>query len=253
MFNITLLLKKEGNMLRKVLALSAVVIFVLGIGCSNGQGPTTPTKGSQADIEAYFNSFDLSNPVVGEFTITGFDGNVISTGKLARQDGQIVIVDERGAQVDVDLTPLNLMICFVTYNNPAGTISTGPNAGLPYYYINQTVDYDIGILSLLNQQIGQLNPPFGYTGPAELTAEMHYAAFGVNNEIIAGPIMPGAPTFNWSGIISPGYQSLNDLYFIPNGTLPGLDVTTVRVQAPIFFGMLDLIFYDGVAGVWDPQ
>jgi hypothetical protein len=241
--------------MKKLLVITALIALFLGIGCSSN--PTVPNEGAK-DLNTFFNSFDLSNPAVGQFTYTDYDGNVLATGTLGRSDDDsFYVIENRGVQadwfVDPDFTPLGLLICYVTYNNPAGTIPSGPNAGLPYYYIHQTVDYDINILSLFNQQIGVLNPPFGYSGPAELDATMHYAAFDSDGKVIAGGIMPGVPLYEWSGIISPGYQVLNDTYYIPTGTSPGLNVTKCRVTAPVFFGLIEVIFYDGVAGIWDPQ
>ena len=237
--------------MKKVLLLMVVTGLLFGIGCSSN--PTVP-QDSPKDLNTFFNSFDLSNPAVGEFTYSDFDGNVLSAGTLGRaDDNSFYIIDSRSrhAALDVDLTPLGLIICFVTYNNPAGTIPSGPNAGLPYYYLHQTVDYDIHVLSL-NEQIGVPDPPFGYSGPAELTATMHYASFDVDGKVVAGALMPGNPTFNWNGVISPGYQKMNDTYYIPTGTLPGLDVTKCKITAPVLFGLIDVIFYDGVAGIWDP-
>lgn len=239
-------------MLRKVLAFAAVAVFLIGVGCSNGTGPVTPDKTVQTP-EEYFNSFDLSNPVVAEFTYTDYDGNLIATGLLGRNDDGLYLIESRGAQVDVDLTPLGAVLILVTYNNPAGTIPTGPNAGLPYYYIGQTIDYDINILSMFWHNIGDPNSgPFGYSGPAELTCEMRYAAFSGDGQIIPGALLPGSPIFYWTGIINPGYQVINDTYYIPPGTTPGLDVTTARLTAPIFFGIIDIIFFDGIAGIFDP-
>ena len=201
----------------------------------------------------YFNSFDLSSPVIAEVTYSDLEGNVLATGTLGRTDsGDLYVIESRGTQVDLDVTPLAFINVFITYNNPAGTIPSGPNAGLPYYYVGQTVDYNINILSVLWSQIGDPSDPFGYSGPAALQAEMHYAAFDANGKVVAGALMPGAPIYNWTGVISPGYQMLNDTYYIPGGTTAGLNVTTARVTAPIFLGLIDVIFFDGVAGVWDP-
>jgi len=236
-------------MLRKVLALAAVAVFLIGVGCSNGSNPVAPDKSNQS-LEQFFNSFDLSSPIVGEYTYTDLQGNVLSHGTLGRNDDGFYVIENRGAQVDINLTPLGLINCWVTYNNPAGTILTGPNAGLPYYYIGQTIDYDINILSLLWFNIGG---PGGLGSVAEVTAEMHYASWGQYGEIVPGGLLPGDPIFNWSGVISPGYQVLNDTYYIPPGTIPGLDVTTVRISAPVYFGLFDIVFFDGVAGIWDPQ
>jgi len=236
--------------MKKVLLFAALAVFLFGISCASN--PTVPND--TRDVDDYFNSFDLSGSVVGVITYTDYDGNVLAAGKIGRaDDNSFYMIETRGAAEDVDFTALNLLICYVTYNNPQGTIPSGPNAGLPYYYIGQTVDYDINILSLFWEQIGSTDPPWGYSGPAELTATMHYAAFDSDGKVIAGGLMLGAPTFEWEGIISPGYQKLNDTYYIPSGTSPGLNVTKCKITAPVFFGLIDVIFYDGVAGIWDPQ
>ena len=241
---------------RKVLLLATLIVLVLGIGCSSGSSPVVPGKDVQTNMADFFNSYDLSSPVVGEYTLTDYSGNIIAAGKIAKdENGEQYLTETRGLDgngIPVDMTPLELLKVFVSYNNPAGTIQTGPNAGLPYYYLHQTVDYNINILSLVTYQIGVNNPPFSFSGPAAMTAEMHYAAFGINSEVIAGPLMPGAPIFNWTGVISPGYQFVNDTYYIPSGTIAGLDVTTVHIEAPIFLGIFDWVYFDGVAGIWDP-
>jgi hypothetical protein len=240
-------------MIKKLVALAAVAMLMIGMGCANSSSPIIPEKNSQTSPEQFFNQFDLSNPVVAAYTYKDDQGNVLASGKLGRNDNGLYVIESRGAQFDLDLTPLHLLDVVVTYNNPAGTIMTGPNAGLPYYYIGQTVDYNIDILSMMNGNIGGYNPPFGYAGPAQLTAMMCYADFGVGGEIIVGGPLPGAPEYDWEGIISPGYQTLNDTFAIVPGTLPGLDVTTCEIEAPIMFGLIDIIFFDGIAGIWDPQ
>ena len=225
---------------------------VAGGAAASGTGPVTPDKGAQTP-EEYFNSFDLSNPVVAEFTYTDYDGNLIASGQFGRNEDGLYLIQSRGAQDDIDVTALGALIILVTYNNPAGTIPTGPNAGLPYYYIGQTIDYDINILSLFWHSIGDPAGGFGYSGPAELTAEMRYAAFGSEGQIISGDLLPGDPIFYWTGIVNPGYQKINDLFTIVPGTIPGLDVTTARLTAPIFFGIFDIVFFDGIAGIFDPS
>ena len=239
-------------MLRKLLALAAVTMLVIGMGCSGGSGPILPDKENQSNPEEFFNTFDLSNPVVGEYNYYDLDGTLISSGSLGRVGDELVILESRGAQIDVDATALGLVNCWVTYNNPQGTIQTGPNAGLPYYYIGQTIDYDINMLSTFWGNIGGYVPPYGWLGPAVVTAEMRYASFNQYGQIIPGGLLPGASTFVWSGIISPGYQTVNDQFLIVSGTQPGLDVTTVRIEAPVFLGIFDIVFFDGIAGIWDP-
>jgi hypothetical protein len=235
-------------MLKKVLALVAAMMLLVAFGCSSTTSPVVPDKDGMNTPEEYFNQFDLSNPVVGEFTYSDLEGNVLSYGQLGRNDdNSFYIIDQRGAQIDFDVTPLGLVLAFVTYNNPAGTIPTGPNAGLPYYYLGQTVDYDINLVSLFYQAIGS------DAYPAEVKAEMHFASWDTNGEIVVGGLMVGDPTYTWYGIITPGYNVLNDTYYIAPGNTPGLNVTTVKISAPVFFGMIDVIFFDGVAGIWDPQ
>lgn len=238
--------ERRKRMLRKVLVMLGLAVLVISAGCSSS--PVTPDK--SADMIDFFNSFDLSNPVVAEYTYTDLEGNVLASGYLGRNDDGLYIVD-RASQTDIDATPLGLVNIFITYNNPAGTIPSGPNAGLPFYYIGQTVDYDINIVSFFNQQIGA---PGGYgSGPAQLTCEMRYAYIDSNGQVQPGGLMPGAPTYSWSGVVSQGYQFLNDTYYIPGGTIPGLNVTTARLTAPILFGTFDVVFFDGTAGIWDPQ
>lgn len=241
-------------MLRRVLALAAVAGLFIGFGCSGGNSPTMPDKASQTSLEDFFNSYDLSSPVVARYTYTDNNGNVMASGSLGRNEDGLYVIESRGAQ-DIPLVPVGIIIAIVTYNNPAGTIQTGPNSGLPYYYINQTMDYDINLISLMNSPIGGVfNPldPFSWSGPAQLTAEQHYASFDPFGVIIAGSPLPGAYAFNWTGIIGTGYTVLNDQFTIVPGTIPGLDVTTVEIHAPWFLGIFDVYFFDGVAGIWDP-
>lgn len=247
-------------MLRKLLAFAAIAVFVLGVGCSGGSSPTMPDKGSQT-IEDYFNSLDpITSEAVAEATYTDLDGNVICSALIGRDDnGDLYVMETRSAQdcedCVVDWTCMCLMHVWVIYKNPAGTIMTGPYAGLPYYYIGQTVDYDVCILSLYWGNIGGWDPPFGWAGPANFWAEMHYASIDAMGRVIAGGLMPGAPTWHWTGIITPGYQCFADPdgYYIPGGTIPGLNVTTVKVMAPVLMGNVCILFFDCVAGIWDPQ
>jgi hypothetical protein len=239
------------------IALAVIALLFIGIGCSGASSPTTPDKSNQS-MENFFNSFDLSGKAVATYSYTDSDGKLVTSGTLGRdKDGSLYSIESRGAQFDVPLAFLHLVNCWIVYNNPAGTMPSGPNAGLPYYYLGQTVDYDIDVLSMMSKPIGGFHPPFGYWGNATLTAEMHYAEWDPADmgAIIVGDPLPGAYQFVWEGIINPGYMMppLNDTFHIENNTLPGLDVTTCRITAPIFFGIFDIIFFDGVAGIWDPQ
>jgi hypothetical protein len=232
-------------MFKNIEALAAITLFLFGIGCS-GSTPVVPDKGSQGSPEEYFNQFDLSSPVVAEYTYTDDAGTVLASGKLGRNDDGLYVIENRGGQFDLDFSPLNLVNCWVIYNNPRGTIDSGPNAGLPYYYLGDTVDYSILMLNRTHNTIG------GTNWPAQVTAEMRYAEFDEYGVIEEGDLLPGEPTYVWSGQIGSGYSSLNDLFTIVPGTQAGLDVTCVEVEAPIFFGMLNIIFFDDIAGVWDP-
>jgi hypothetical protein len=236
------------------IALAVVALLLIGIGCSGGSTPVLPDKSNQS-IESYFNSFDLSGNAVAKYSYTDTNGNVLATGTLGRDKDGLYTVESRGAQIDIPLSVLHLVNCWVVYNNPAGTIMTGPNAGLPYYYLGQTVEYDCNVLSMIDEPIGGYNPPFGYFGDASLTAEMRYADFDDDGDIICGDPLPGAYSYEWSGIINPGYMlpALHDSFYIEPGTNPGLDVTCVEIEAPIFFGIFDIIFFDGIAGIWDPK
>jgi len=237
--------------LKKAFILAVALLVFVGVGCASGSVPTVPDKGTQS-IEEFFNSFDLSKPAVAEFRYTDMEGNVLASGLLGRDENGLYVLESREAQgFKIKIGWLGLMNCWVAYLNPAGTIQTGPNAGLPYYYIGQTVEYDINILSFLQYSIG--GPPCPWSGPAKVTAEMRYASYGPFGNIIAGAPMPGDYQFVWTGVIYTGYQKLFDTYYIPSGTNPGLNVTTVRVEAPVFFGLFDIIFFDAVAGIWDPQ
>ena len=233
--------------MRSLMAIFAVMVVLFTMGCTNGTDPVTPRDTQTPD--EYFNSFDLSNPAVAEFTYYDTQGNVLASGLLGRNDDGMYLIESRGAQIEINLVPLGIVNCYVTYNNPHGTIGGGPNTGLPYYLIGQTVDYDVDIVSYYFKNIGGTT---GGDGLALVTAEMHYASWDTNGLLVVGGMLPGLPVYTWSGIIVPGYQVLNDTFLIVAGTNPGLDVTTVRVEAPIFFGLYDVIYFDGVAGIWDP-
>lgn len=234
-------------MLRKVLALTVAAVLVVGLGCSNGSNPTVPDKNTQISMYDFFNSFDLNSEAVAEFTYTDLDGNLMATGTLGRNDDGLYIIENRGAQIDIDLTPLSLIDCMVTYDNPAGTIPSGPNAGLPFYYIGQTMDYSVHVFNYLWQSIGG----GGFGSGADVIAVQCSATWSGPN-IIVGPPLPGASTYSWFGTLPVGYTLLQDSFYIGPGCPPGLDVTTVRIAAPIFFGIFDIVFFDGIAGVWDP-
>ena len=239
-------------MFKKVLVFAAVAVFLIGVGCSNGTNPVTPDK--TTSIEDYFNSFDLSNPAIGECTYYSTDGQVLSTAVIGRNDdNSLYIIESRGAQQVIDLTPMNFLTMWVTYQNPRGTIQTGPNMGLPWYYIGDTFTYDVHCWSWLFFPIGGINPPYGGFGPAHIRSEMHYSYFDTDGRIQAGPAMLGQFWHDWYGEISMGYNTYNDDYYIPGGSTPGLNVTTCFVHVFVSFGFVEYIFFDGVAGIWDPQ
>jgi hypothetical protein len=237
---------QHKNMLRKVLAFAVAAVLVIGLGCSSGSNPTVPAKSNQQSMQDFFNSFPLNSEVVAKFTYTDLDGNLLATGTLGRNDDGLYIIESRGAQQDIDLTPLGLVDALVTYDNPAGTIPSGPNAGLPFYYIGNTMNYSIHLFNYLWRQIG------GYGYNAIVEAVQCSASWDGDGNIVIGDPLPGESTYVWTGILPVGYTLLQDSYYIPPGAPPGLDVTTVKVHAPVLFGMYDIIFFDGIAGVWDP-
>lgn len=196
----------------------------------------------------FFNSFDINGDVVAKFTYTDLDGNLMATGTLGRNDDGLYIIESRGAQIDIDLIPLGLVDCMVTYDDPAGTIPSGPNAGLPFYYLGQTMHYTINIFNYLYTSIGG----GGYGSHADVTAIQCEADWDDDGNIVVGDPLPGESTFDWEGVLSVGATALHDGYYIDPGCPPGLDVTTVRISAPVFFGIYDIIFFDGIAGNWDP-
>ena len=143
-------------MLRRLLVLAAVAMLAIGVGCSNGSGPTAPGKTNWTSMVDYLNPLPPVGDACAKFTYTAKDGQVFASGLLGRnKDGSLYIIQSRGAQLDI--SSLGWISCYVTFNNPSGTIPTGPYSGLPFYYIGQTVNYDINMLSLL--KIDQGTPP----------------------------------------------------------------------------------------------
>lgn len=231
--------------MKKYFVLAAIAFLLLGLGCSNATSPLVPDKG--ADVNTFFSQFDLSSPVVGEFVYSDYDGNVIATGQVGKNADGFYVINERDAQKVLDLRPLGLVDISITYNNPAGTIDSGPNAGLPYYYVGQTVDYDINVTNMAGYTIGDAGCSCG------LTAEMRYATWDSNGDPVPGNLMPGSPIYSYTGLIYVGVNVFNDLYYIPGGTTPGLNVTTVRLDWDTCNGLFTLLYFDDVAGVWDPK
>lgn len=231
--------------MKKYFVLAAIALLLLGLGCSNATSPVIPDK---MGVNDFFNQFDLSSPVVGEFIYSDKDGNVVATGQVGKNENGFYILNERSSQHRIyDLRPLNFVDISITYNNPAGTIDSGPNAGLPYYYVGQTVDYDINIENNAGDVIGVSDCG------CDVTAEMRYASWDSNGDPVPGALMPGSPVYNWTGILYEGLNVLNDTYYIPGGTTPGLNVTTVRLDWDACNGLITFLYFDDVAGVWDPQ
>jgi len=232
-------------MIRNILALAVVVLMVIGLGCSSASNPTTP--GKDLTVDQYFNQFDLSSPVVGQFMLADKEGNVMSSGMLGRNDDGLYVIDGRNADFIINMIPLELIDIDITYNNPAGTIPSGPNAGLPYYYLGQTIDYDILVTNKDTE-------PIGYDDcGADLTVEMRYATWDTNGKPVPGALLPGSPIFTYNGVFYVGPNELNDTYYIPGNTTPGLDVTTAKLVWDMCDCDLTMWFFDDVAGVWDPQ
>ena len=240
-------------MLKKLLALAAICVFVLGLGCSSSN-PTVPD--GDRDLVDFFSQFDLSSQVVGEFTYINSVGEVVASGYLGRNDDGDYIIEDRNAQKPLEVWIVNTLSASITYNNPHGTVPSGPNEGLPYYLIGQTMDYDIIIHNKTGATIGGNHA--GNWTLAELTAEQRYAHWGVDKKgkkiAIPDGLLPGEPVFDWTGVF-PGKSDtvINDLFTIVPGTLPGLDVTTVRIIWPWYGGWQIKVYWDGVAGIWDPM
>jgi len=232
-------------MIRNLLALAVVVFMVIGLGCSSASNPTAP--GKDLTVDQYFNQFDLSSPVVGQYMLADKDGNVISSGLLGKDDNGFYVIDDRNSQVNVHMEGLGIVDIKITYNNPAGTIPDGPNAGLPYYYLGQTIDYDINVTVNDDQAIG--DDDCG----ADLTVEMRYATWDTNGKPVPGDLLPGSPSYYYNGVFYPGLNVLNDTYYIPGGTIPGLDVTTAKLIWDLCDCELTIWYFNDVAGVWDPQ
>jgi hypothetical protein len=231
-------------MIRNFMALAVLVLMIVGLGCS-ASNPTTP--GRDMTVDQYFNQFDLSSPVAGQFMLSDNDGNVISTGLLGKNENGFYILNDRSSQVDVHLEPLGIVDISITYNNPAGTIPDGPNAGLPYYYVGQTIDYDINVDNMDIEPIG-----FDDCG-ADLTVEMRYASWDGDGNCVPGDLLPGDPVYTYNGVFDVGLTVLNDTYYIPGGTTPGLDCTTAKLIWDMCDCALVVWYFDDCAGVWDPK
>lgn len=232
-------------MIRRLLAMGAIAVLVVGLGCSSGSGPILPDKGSSTTPEESLGSIDLTGVAIAEFTFSDLQGTVVTSGLLGRyEDGRLYVMEERGTQSDVDLAPLKLVNVFVTYKNPVGTAGNG----LPYYYRGNTMLYEVTIMSLDSSDIGTPQ------NPARMTAEMHRAYVNTwTGQVIVGPLMLGDATFVWEGVVPSGYTDIMDTYYIDPANPSGNFVTTVRLELPLPYGTLDVLFYDAIAGVFDPK
>jgi hypothetical protein len=237
--------ERRSHLMKKLIILLAAVALLIGLGCS-GSNPVVPEK----DMNSFFNQFNISGPVVGEYNITNSVGEVIASGLLGHDEHGLTFMQDRSSQATVDIRVVGDCDVEVTYNNPQGTMPPGgPNAGLPYYYLGDTINYDVNVTNF--------GDPIGFTDmPAKMEVEMRYASWDVNGECVPGNLLPGDSIFNWSGIVANGVNVYNDTFKIVPGTTPGLDCTTVYLHWPIqYLPYIDLnmIFWDDCAGIWDPQ
>ena len=227
--------------MRNLILVSALAFVMLALGCAGGSTPTMP-KDTETSPEPSLGVIDLTNVTVAEYFLKDFDGKIIGYGKLARaEDGTVYQVDSRGADITIDLTALGLINCGVTYNNPAGTAGNG----LPYFYKGTTMYYDINIQSFFQDNLGTT------WSPATVYTEMR-RAYIYGNNIVLGELMLGEPTFTWNGIIPSGLSMVEDEFYILPYQPSGNFATTVRVSSPVFFGLIEVIWFDGICGVFDP-
>ena len=232
-------------MTRRLVVLAAAALFLIGLGCSGGSGPIAPDKESSVSPEESLGAIDLSGMTIGEFSFTDLEGRVLTSGLLGRdEDGGLYVIDSRGAQTGIDFTVLKLVNAYVTYKNPAGTAGNG----LPYYYRGNTMIYEVSVMSYGFADIGSPG------NLARVVTEMHRAYVNtVTKEIVIGPLMYGDSVYTWEGVIPPGVTKIRDDYYIHPSNPSGNFVTTVEVSLPLLYGTVEILFFDGVAGVFDPQ
>lgn len=202
--------------------------ILAAFGCSGN--PTSPAN----DVDQFFgDQGPVLTGLVGDYTFKGNDGS-IETGKLYSDgSGRITLIPDRGASVysnewfDID----------VEYLNPRGF--TG--MGLPYYYIGDTMQYKIKVTYKKGFNLDQY--PLLWTA---LTAVQRYYPSMVE--------LPGDSTELWDPLGLPpyAYVELTDSYYIPPGTVPGNDCTTVNIQFMCMIGECNFSLAYGVCGLWDP-
>jgi len=225
--------------MKKLILFALIFALMVGIGCSSTQGPTVPDK--DIDIAA-LGQIDLNNIPVCEYIMKDHDGAVIGYGKLGRaEDGSLYVIESRGAQMELDLTVLGLVNCGVSYNNPRGTAGNG----LPYFWKGDTMEYDINIQSFFWTDIGT------NWAKANIHTEMR-RAYIYGSYIVLGELMLGDSTYDWHGIVPPGISMVEDSFYILPTQPSGNFATTVKLTSPIFFGLIEVIWFDGICGVFDP-
>jgi len=219
---------------RKLTLLVCAVILVFAIGCSSGTGVTPDNRGT---MEQFFNNLDMPNSVPGYFSVTDVDGNVIVEGTLIlNDDGSYTMGEIRNGNCSIDLTWLHWIACCNTdYLNPAGYTPDGRSL----YYIGTTMEYKTSICNC---------------GPAICKGNVLICQryWGGPED---GELLPGEPCEGWYEIlIKHGMNCFEDDYYIPYGTIPGNDVTWVKVWFSFNWWCLhfDIILFDNACGLWDP-
>lgn len=219
--------------MRRLFLLTLAVLLVFALGCSGGNGLTPDDRVSMED---FFAGLTVDDSIAGYYSITDLDGKVISEGTMVRNDdGNLGMGEARNGEIVIDLTWLGWVDATATYLNPRGYTPQG----WTIYYIGDTMEYDLCIHNYCK-----------VICCAGVQSEQRYFG-GPHN----GELMPGDAIEVWLDVYLPhGETCLNDTYYIPAGTICGLDMTWAKVwfSFNIWCIQFDIILYDCIAGIWDP-
>ncbi len=219
--------------MKKLLLVILAGILVFALGCSSGNGLTPDNR---ASMEDFFAGFNVDNSVAGYYSVTDLDGNVIAEGTMVRdQGGKLAMGDMREGDIVIDLTWLGWVDADAEYLNPRGYTAEG----YTIYYIGDTMEYRLCITNYAS-----------FICCANVQSEQRYY-LGPHH----GELLPGGSIETWYDVPIPvGVTCLNDDYYIPSGTIGGLDMTWCKVWFTFNIWCLhfDIILYDCIAGIWDP-